>query len=310
MTNQDIVSQGFTIGICASDSAARLPALLSFLRTEDYGQSFGLSKVVVVASGCPESTLAPVRKLGKSDSRISLIVEGKRHGKAEAINRILESSSSEYLIMLNADAFPDPGSMRILLLALATEPNVGAISAKPIFDEGDGLVRRSLTLMWSAHSLLSLELNHAGLSNHACDELMVVRRSLVSRLPSNLVNDGAYIGGLMRARGFSVRFSEAAKVRITVPHTAIDLIRQRRRIIFGHLQVWKKLGHPPKTVESMLFMNPLISFRTFVKVVSGRPRLIASIPLLLAGEAISALMGLFDSAHSTDRHTVWRRNAE
>jgi len=263
---------------------------------------------VVVASGCPESILTPIRKLSESDSRIFLIEECKRHGKAEAINRILGSSLGEYLIMLNADAFPDPGSIRSLL-ALVTEPNVGAVSAKPIFDEGDGLVRRSLTLMWSAHSLLSLELNHAGLSNHACDELMVVRKSLVTSLPTNVVNDGAYIGGLVRTRGFSVKFSEDAKVRITVPHTAIDLIRQRRRIIFGHVQVWKELGHAPRTLESMLLMDPLASFKTLVRVVSGRPRLIASIPLLLAGESISVLMGLFDAARSTDRHTVWRRSA-
>jgi cellulose synthase/poly-beta-1,6-N-acetylglucosamine synthase-like glycosyltransferase len=308
LRNDQTPPLGFTVGICASDSASQLLALLSFLRTEDYGRGFGLSRVVVVASGCPESILTPIRKLSESDSRIFLIEESKRHGKAEAINRILGSSLGEYLIMLNADAFPDPGSIRSLL-SLVAEPSVGAVSAQPIFDEGDGLVRRSLTLMWSAHSLLSLELNHAGLSNHACDELMVVRKSLVSSLPTNVVNDGAYIGGLVRARGFSVKFSEAAKVRITVPHTAIDLIRQRRRIIFGHVQVWKELGNAPRTLESMLFMDPLASFKTFVRVVSGRPRLIASIPLLLVGESISVLMGLFDAARSTGRHTVWRRSA-
>ncbi len=309
MTHCEPQQQGFTIGICASDSAAQLLALLSFLGTEDYGKSFGLLKIVVVASGCPESILDPLWKLSESDPRISLIMESKRHGKAEAINRILENSSGEYLVMLNADAFPYPGSIRNLL-ALVAEPNVGAVSAKPVFNEGDGLVRRSLTLMWSAHSLLSLELNHAGLSNHACDELMVVRRGLVSRLPTNVVNDGAYVGGLVRARGFLVKFSEVTKVRITVPQMATDLIRQRRRIIFGHLQVWRKLGHPPRTLESMLFMDPIVSFRTFVKVVSTRPRLLASIPLLLAGESISILMGIFDAVRSTDRHTVWRRNAE
>ena len=300
---------GFTIGICASDSADALPTLLRFLRSEDYGDGYKLRKVVVVASGCPESITSEVRVMADSDARITLIEESERHGKAEAINRILENSSGQYLIMLNADAFPDPGSIR-KLLDIAGYSNVGAVSAMPVVQEGDGLLRRALALMWSAHSLMSLRLNHAGISNHACDELIVIRRNLVSRLPTNVVNDGAYLGGLVRAQGFLVKFSKAAKVRIAVPRVLVDLIRQRRRIMFGHVQVWKKLGRPPRTIESMLFMDPLVSLKTLVKVVSEKPRLIAAVPVVLTGESISGLMALVDVIRSTDRHTVWRRSVD
>lgn len=302
-------SWGFTIGICASDSATCLPSLFSFLTAEDYGKDFTLRKIVIVASGCPESVLAPVRKAVHSDSRISLITEPVRRGKAEAINRIIENSLGDYLVMLNADAFPAKSSIR-KLLEVASGPRVGAASAKPVFDEGNGLLGRALALMWSAHSLMSLRLNHAGISNHACDELIVVRRSLLSRLPTNLVNDGAYIGGLVRAQGLKVKFSPAAEVMISVPIKPMDLIRQRRRITFGHVQVWKKLGRPPRTIETMLFTDPLMSLRTIIRVLSGRPRLILGFPLVLVGESVAILMGLVDATRSTDRHTVWRRNAD
>jgi len=300
---------GFTIGICASDSAKRLPSLVSFLADEDYGQDFTLRKLAIVASGCSESVLVPVRKASDSDSRISLITEPERRGKAEAINRIMESSLGEYLVMLNGDAFPDKGSIR-KLLEVARGPSVGAVSAKPVFEEGNGPLGRALALMWSAHSLMSLRLNHAGISNHACDELIVVRRNLVSRLPTNLVNDGAYIGGLARAQGLQVKFSTAAEVRISVPNRPMDLIRQRRRITFGHVQVWRKLGRPPRTIESMLFAKPLMSLRTIIRILSERPRLILALPLVLVSESAAILMGLLDASHSTDRHTVWRRNAD
>ncbi|MDA4126779.1 MAG: glycosyltransferase [Thaumarchaeota archaeon] len=300
---------GFTIGICASDSAKRLPSLISFLTAEDYGQDFTLRKLAIVASGCPESVLVPVRKATDSDSRISLITEPERRGKAEAINRIMENSLGGYLVMLNADAFPAKGSIR-KLLEVASGPGVGAVSAKPVFEEGNGLLGHALALMWSSHSLMSLRLNHAGISNHACDELIVMRRNLVSKLPSNLVNDGAYIGGLARAQGLQVKFSPAAEVRISVPNRPIDLIRQRRRITFGHVQVWKKLGRPPRTIESMLFTNPLMSLRTIIRILSGRPRLMLALPLVLVSESVAVLMGLLDANGSTDRHIVWRRNAE
>jgi cellulose synthase/poly-beta-1,6-N-acetylglucosamine synthase-like glycosyltransferase len=299
----------FTIGICASDSAKRLPSLVSFLVDEDYGPSFTLRRIAIVASGCPESDLIPVKQSADSDPRISLITEPERRGKAEAINRIMEDSMGGYLVMLNADAFPTKGSIRGLL-EIASGPNVGAVSAKPVFDEGNGLLGRALALMWSAHSLMSLKLNHAGISNHACDELIVVRSDMMSRLPANLVNDGAYIGGLARAKGLKVKFSTSAEVRISVPNQPMDLIRQRRRITFGHVQVWKKLGRPPKTIESMLFTNPLMSLRTIIGILSERPRLILAAPLVLVSESAAILMGVLDANRSTDRHTVWRRNAD
>jgi len=262
----------------------------------------------VVASGCPEEALAPTRALAERIDKVALLVEDMRHGKAEAINRIIAEASGDFLVMLNADAFPLPGSIA-KLLEVARDPMVGAVSAMPVFEEKGGLLRHSLSLMWSAHNSLSLSLNHAGVSNHACDELILVRRRLVSSLPSNLVNDGAYIGGLVRSKGYSVKFSTAAKVNIAVPSLLVDLVRQRRRIIYGHVQVWKKLGRPPRTVESLMFSDPITSLKTLVKVLAGRPRLVTALPVVLAGESISGLLGIVDALRSSEAHAVWKRNA-
>jgi cellulose synthase/poly-beta-1,6-N-acetylglucosamine synthase-like glycosyltransferase len=309
MALQAATVSGFTLGICASDAAPDLPRLLSFLETEEFGESFALLRIIIVASGCTEETIREVRRAASEDARVHTIVEDRRRGKAQAINQILERSRGEFLVMLNADAFPERDSIR-KLLDLANDKSVGAASAEPIFEAGDGPLQRALSLMWSSHSLMSLSLNHAGISNHACDELIVVRRSLFTSLPPNLVNDGAYIGGLVRRKGYSVKFSVSARVKIAVPKVPIDLIRQRRRIIFGHVQVWKNLGRPPMTIESMLFMDPLVSLRTILRTLSKRPRLILGFPLVAVSESIAILTGLWDVASSSERHAVWRRNAE
>ena len=299
---------GFTIGICASDSAETLPSLLSFLASESFG-GFDLRKILVVASGCSPSSLARVETMASSNDKIRLMVEQERFGKAEAINRILSASSGEYVVMLNSDAFPYAGSI-LELLRTAEASKAGAVSAMPIVDTGDGLLHDSLFLMWTAHSLFSLRLNHAGISNHACDELIAFRRSLVPALPANLVNDGAYIGGLVRAKGYPVKFSTVAKVKITVPLRVADMVRQRRRIIFGHFQVWRKLGHPPQTMESMLLISPLTSMRAFVGAASKKPTLVAGIPILVAGETFAFILGALDVVRRTEMHGVWRRNGE
>ena len=301
--------EGFTIGICASDSASQLPALLSFIRAENFGPDFVLERVIAVASGCPESVTSKLKELASSDQRFRTVVEPERNGKARAINKIIECSAGKYLVMLNADAFPEVGAIRQLLTMEASDVRIGCASAWPVFEDGDGLLQRALWLMWSAHSLMSLQLNHAGISNHACDELLVVRRSLIKKVPANLVNDGAYIGGLVHAQGYLVKFSTTARVKIQVPTRLSDLIRQRQRVIFGHVQVWRKLGHPPRTIESMLFMKPFFSVRTLVRLLSGRPRLIMALPVVVASELISTFMASIDAIRSPEKHAVWKRTA-
>jgi cellulose synthase/poly-beta-1,6-N-acetylglucosamine synthase-like glycosyltransferase len=297
----------FTIGVCASDSARALPHLLDFLLKEDYGEGFKLRELMVVASGCEASTVSAAQELAASDPRVTLITEPERRGKAEAINRIIGNSFGENLIFLNSDAMPEVGAIRKLLSVAAQDPTIGCVSACPVFDKGKGLLQDSLGLMWSAHNLVSLRLNHAGMSNHSSDELLLVRRRFLTQLPSKLVNDGAYIGGLATSRGFRVKFSEEARVRIALPATPGEMISQRRRIIFGHVQVWKRLGRPPRTMESLLFTSPLLSVRLLVALLARNLRLIIVLPIVATSEIASALLALTDWALSTDRHAVWRR---
>jgi cellulose synthase/poly-beta-1,6-N-acetylglucosamine synthase-like glycosyltransferase len=297
---------GFSIGVCASDASPNLPSLVAFLLSEDYGDDF-LRRLVVVASGCDERIVARTRALADSDQRVLLIVEPERRGKAEAINRIVENSAGEYLVFVNSDALPEPGSVRKLISMAGEDNGIGCVSACPVFERGGGLFQDTLGLMWSAHNLVSLRLNHAGLSNHSSDELLLVRRAMVSKLPTKLVNDGAYLGGLATSRGYRVRFCEGAKVRIAVPSRVHELVGQRRRIIFGHIQVWKQLGSAPRTMESLLFTRPCLGIGLLVSLLSRRPKSAIALPVVATCELVSAFFAVFDWAFSSDRHFVWRR---
>jgi cellulose synthase/poly-beta-1,6-N-acetylglucosamine synthase-like glycosyltransferase len=262
---------------------------------------------VVVASGCAAEVLSAVKRIADSDARVLMISEPNRRGKVEAINRILDNSAGEHLVLVNSDAVPEQGSVRKLLAIAAEDDRVGCVSACPVFGQKAGLFQDSLGLMWSAHNLLSLHLNHAGISNHSSDELLLVRRSLLSRLPPKLVNDGAYLGGLIKSKGFKVRFCEDARVRIAVPARVDELVAQRRRILFGHVQVWKELGSPPHTMESLIFRRPLLILRLLVMLLARRPRSILALFVVATSEAASTILAMIDWAVSTDRHTVWKR---
>jgi cellulose synthase/poly-beta-1,6-N-acetylglucosamine synthase-like glycosyltransferase len=298
----------FSIGICASgDSADTLRRLIGVIQSEAFPAQFALSRVIIVASDPSESTAAFLLKLADDDRRVMLIHEPKRKGKVDAVNTIIRNRVGSYLVFVNADAIPEAGAITKLILRLSSDPGAGAISACPTFSPSGDLNSRLLEFMWATHNVSSLELNHLGMSNHASAELMVVRSEAVVTLPNDVVNDGAYISGRASARGYRILFCGDAKVTIDVPGSVVQLIEQRRRILFGHRQVWKKLGRRPLTVESLILVNPALSLSLVGRVIASRPSRILVVPVAVMAEVAATVLSIADRFTSKDRHTVWKR---
>lgn len=306
--NGEAVEKKFSIGICISDSASNLGRLMSVIQGESFPESYSLEKVIIVASGCDTATLAFLHDLTESDGRVALIEEPRRYGKAAAINEILESYVGDFLVLVNGDALPRAGAIGKLLLSISRDDQVGMVAARPIFESNGGSISDVLELMWTAHSDCSRQLNHLGISNQCSDELMVARAEAIQTLPQGVVNDGAYLAGTAYSHGYSIKFCSEAVVQIDVPKSFIDLIHQRRRIIFGHLQVWKLVGKPPRTVETLLLTSPLTSLKVVIRTLRGIPRLILALPLAAVIEMVSIPAAIFDSLTSTRKHVVWQRN--
>ncbi len=299
--------QSFTIGICASDIAENLPRLLELIQSERFPEDYLLERVVIVASGCSKAALDDAHAFARSDRRVILFEEPIRKGKADAVNKIIQNSVGSYLVFINSDALPDKGSIFQLLSAIEKDESIGLVSGRPSFSQRSSATSLIEQLMWNVHIDCSFKLNHMNESNHGSDEMMVVRTDLLQKLPIGLVNDGAYIAGKARLRGYSIKFCPEATVQIDVPARTIDLIRQRQRIIFGHFQVWRMTGKSPKTVESLLLSSPFFSLAIVVRAVARTPRFIKVIPLAFIVEVISIAQGLKDAISSTKKHGVWER---
>ncbi len=290
-----------------SDEAPKLASLLDRLRPEVSSSHLLLNKIVIVASGCSEKALSRAKAVAEDDPRILLVQEPARSGKAEAINTIIERFNEDYLVFVNGDALPYPGSIEKLLRVITEDQNIGAVSGAPTFEADADMTSDALKLMWMVHNDCASSLNHKGISNHGSDELIVLRSDVVGRLPSGLVNDGGYLTGLAYARGYKIGFCQDAAVRIAVPSRFPDVIGQRRRIIFGHIQVWKMIGNSPRTVESMLFTSPVAGLSILVRNLARHPRLIRSLPIIALGEMVASLGAIFDTLRSSNMHVVWKR---
>lgn len=300
-------TQSFSMGVCSAGPMEDAEGFVEGLLAEAGKAPMGLRELVVVASGCPQPTMAALRRGSDRDSRMRLFAEGVRHGKAEAINRILAAATGDFILLVNSDAVPEPGAISALLSMAASDPSIGAVSALPRPQGGDGPALLLATFMWNAHNESSLALNHLGVANHSSDELVVFRSAAIRPLPVGTVNDGAFMAATARQRGFTVKVCPAARVRVVAPRRFQEIVLQRRRILFGHAQVWRRVGSPPKTIESMLFLSPVTGVRLLVKSVADDPRFLAILPLAFFGETAAALLSIYDTVRSSTVHVVWRR---
>ncbi len=161
--------------------------------------------------------------------------------------------------------------------------------------------------MWTAHNTCSLALNHMNIANHSSDELFALRRLSITPLPEGLVNDGAFLAGHARNLGYKVKFSEEAFVGVETPSRGIDVIGQRRRILFGHAEVWRKTGRIPRTIESLMIFSPWIGFKLLFRTLVESPQYLLILPVAAVSELVAVALSVWDVTSSSRRHSVWRR---
>ena len=299
----------FSIGICAADHAAKLEELLDIINQEPYPTGFVLKSIIIVGSGLDPEAGALLRGLAERNTKLTLVEEPVRRGKAQAINRIFEEYSADFLVLVNSDAHPERGAIAQLLSAIAGDSNVGMVSASPVLENTPGITGAVLRLMWGVHNECLLTLNHGGLNNHCCDELIVLRSKAVRKLPRETVNDGAFLAGSAYREGYSIQFCERAHVRIDVPRRISDVLKQRRRILYGHAQIVRFVGQTPRTLESMVFTSPKLGLSILIRTLARSPKLVLALPVAVLGELLSAMGAAFDGVTATNNHVPWDRVA-
>jgi cellulose synthase/poly-beta-1,6-N-acetylglucosamine synthase-like glycosyltransferase len=240
------------IGICAFNEENNIRFLLENLISEQ--NLPGDCKILVICSGCTDQTLEVVKEFQAKDARIEALSEETRRGKASALNKIfgIAGESAEALVLVNADSLPEEGSI-LNLMAELESGNAGVVFAKPVpFVGQTGITYRISEVIWRLHHLVSL-LRSPKLSGELCS----IRTSCLKSIPENVATDEPYIELSIRRQGYEVRYVPDAVVRIRCPTNLIDLLKQRRRIWIGHMQLRQATGFEVSTSD---FRNVLAAF--------------------------------------------------
>ena len=220
------------VGICAYNEENNIGLVLQNLISEqDLPKD---CKILVVCSGCTDKTPEIVREFHRRDERIESIIENVRKGKANALNTIFKIArkSADVLVLVNADALPKRGSVKRLISKLATS-NAGAVFAQPVPFEGvRGFSYKIVRVIWHLHHVISLH-QIPKLSGELC----AIRMSCLPEIPENVATDEPYIELAIRNQGYDIVYVPEAFVYIRCPTNVVDLLKQRKRIQLGHMQL-------------------------------------------------------------------------
>jgi len=239
------------IGVCAYNEENNIGRLLKNLTSE---QSLPKeSRILVVCSGCTDKTPQIVESFQKKDSRVEPIIENVRHGKARALNRIFRSvrDDSDILVLVNADALPEKGSINKIIAELAA-PEAGAVFAQPIPVKNSSSSCYGVTrLIWRLHHIIST-LDTPKLSGELC----AIRTTCLQEIPENTATDEPYIEDGIQRQHKKTIYAPKALVYIRCPTNIADIIKQRKRIWIGHLQLQNATGYK---VSTSSFKNMLLA---------------------------------------------------
>jgi GT2 family glycosyltransferase len=91
-------------------------------------------EVIVVDNGSTDGTLPAIRAQGRATRIIAL---ERNAGFASANNAGIEASRGRLIVLVNSDAFPDPGSIDRLIAAIDELPDVGIVGGRLRYPTGE-----------------------------------------------------------------------------------------------------------------------------------------------------------------------------
>jgi cellulose synthase/poly-beta-1,6-N-acetylglucosamine synthase-like glycosyltransferase len=232
-----------SIGICAHNEERNIGKLLdALLKQETYVADI---IQILVVSYSTDGTNEIVDKYEHLDSRVKLIIQKKRDGKAAAVNLFLNKAKGDVLILESADTLPKNSTIEKLVEPFL-DPNVGMTGGRPIptNDEAE-FMGYVCHLLWRMHHEVSV----ADSANPKCGEIIAFR-NIIDSIPNDTAVDEAWIEKADRINGFSLRYAEEAVVYNRGPETVSDFLKQRRRIHSGHLFLRKQSGYMVSTMKT------------------------------------------------------------
>ena len=261
-----------SVGVCAYNEEPNISNLLRALQSQKT-KRISLDQVIVVSSGSIDKTDEIVEFFQKNDSRIVLVREPERRGKASAVNLFLERARGDICVLESADTIPLENTIEELCLPFFDE-TVGMVGGHPVpVNDPSTFVGFAVHLVWQLHHKVSLTTPKLG-EIVAFRNMRELMRNNGSSSEAFAAADETFIEAMVQARGYTVKYAPEACIRNKGPETLGDFVEQRKRNHLSHLNVKRMTGYTASTMKSLRLARIALScirfsLRAFVWTVGA-----------------------------------------
>lgn len=229
-----------SIGVMAYNEEANIGFILEAL-TRQRVSSCRIIEIIVVASGCTDSTEEIVKSMARSNELIELLSQKNREGKASAINVFLSKARGDVVVVESGDTIPQEDTIENLVRPLHN-PRIGMTGAHPIpVNPNDTFMGFTVHLFWRLHHELAL--NHPKLGE------LIAFKNIVREIPKDSAVDEASVEAIITNAGYRIHYAKDAIVRNKGAETIGDFLKQRRRITVGHKHLQRTQGYIVSTMR-------------------------------------------------------------
>ena len=202
-------------------------------------------EVVVVDDGSTDGTIRELMPFVRS-GHVRVIRKVANEGKAMALNDALPCLSGELVLIMDADAVPEPDILRQLVPHFRS-PRVGGVTGNPrVANRETLLAKLQLMEFASIVSLLRRSQRIWGRMLTMSGVVGIFRRSAlvdVGLYSPEMATEDIDITWKLHLRHYDVRYESRALVWMQVPSTFAGLFKQRLRWAKGLGQVIRRHGH-------------------------------------------------------------------
>ena len=191
-----------------------------------------LLEIIFVTDGSDDKT----PEIVASFSELTLLHSAERRGKSNAINRAAAHATHDILVFSDANAFYLPDTLRKIARNFG-DPSVGGVSGSKTVRKGTSAIAESEGAYWKYESMLKKLESKIASTTGVVGEMMAVRRSEFRPIPSQFINDDAYLAmALMREKRRVIYEPEAVCWEDSAETTHDETVR-RQRITAGRFQL-------------------------------------------------------------------------